>query len=360
MVSVRRVLVVLGVAFTLYQAARGLIWTRWPAEPWMVALAIIIYLVVAGLCLFISRPPVPLLEDAESAAPRFGRRERSHLPMWVALAALAATLIVPTAVGAGVGPVTGIPTYATWYIGGLGALMVIVMVRRRPWIAWGGTILIVAGALFWMGADALRLGAIGSIVWVGIAHLLQSSIDRAARDTGTLAELESAASAWQASQEGRDNERRVQVQRALAIAGPVLTRVIVQEGALSDEDRAVATLAEMQLRDELRGMRLLDDRVRAAVAAARLRGVQVALFDDGGLEGVDAAALTNIRAELAETIATAPSRHLIVRTSPDEQIAVTVVGRASAGRTEADESVDLWREIAHQRDSAPVGGEGRR
>lgn len=335
MVSVRRVLVVLGLAFTIYQAVRGMIWTEPPALPWLMVLAVVLYLAVTALCLFTSKTPAP-------AAP-------SYLPLWVGLTALATTLLVPTAVGIAVGPKAELPTYGTWYIGGLGALMVIVMVRRRHLMAWGGTILLTLGALSWMGPDALRLGAIGSIVWVGIAHLLQWSTDRAARDTRTLVELESAASAWQAAQEGRDSERRVQVQRALAIAGPALTRVIVREGALSEEERQVAGLAEARLRDELRGMRLLDDRVRAAIQEARQRGVQVTMFDDGGLDGVDADALAEIRAQLAHTIASAQSRGLIIRTSPHDRVAVTIVGRPDAVQSEEDDTVDLWHEIEHRR-----------
>ncbi len=361
MVNVRRVLVTLGLAFTIYQAARGMIWTDPPAMPWLMVLAILLYLGVTALCLLTSKAPTPEQAPAPGAdePPRslstraiervLGRRAPSHLPLGAAFAALATTLVVPTAVGIAVGPKAELPTYATWYIGGLGALMVVVMVRRRHLIAWGGTLLLTLGALYWMGPDALRLGAVGSIVWVGVAHLLQWSTDKAARDTATLAELESAASAWQAAQEGRDRERRIQVQRALSIAGPVLTRVIVHEGALSEDERRVAGLAEARLRDELRGMRLLDDRVREAIAHARERGAQVTVFDDGGLNAVDTGALTQIRAELADTIGRAGSLRLIIRTSPHERVAVTIVGRSAAGSPGEDDDVDLWHEIEHPR-----------
>lgn len=360
MVNVRNVLMALGLAFTAYQAARGMIWTEPLDQPLLMVLMLGLYIVVTGLCLFTSRPPHVATATAASASTSGAKRARTRtatpifLPLWAGLLALATTIIVPTGVALAVGPRPEIATYATWYIGGLGALMVIVMVRRRHWLAWGGTLALTAGAVVWMGPDALRLGAVGSIVWVGVAHLLQWSTDRAARDTATLAELQSAASAWQAAQEGRDRERRIQVQRALSIAGPVLTRVIAQEGELSDADRRIASLAEARLRDELRGLRLLDDRVRAAIEQARTRGVQVTVFDDGGLDGVDAESLDEIRSQLAETVAGAESSRLIIRTSPHDRVAVTVVGRSIGEAEEVEEDdVDLWQEIEHTEGGSP-------
>ncbi len=58
--------------------------------------------------------------------------------------------------------------------------------------------------------------------------------------------------------------------------------------------------------------------------------------------------LAIIRGELAETLRTARSDRLYIRTSPDERVAVTVVGRSAAGPGLSDEdAVDLWREIGH-------------
>ena len=111
-------------------------------------------------------------------------------------------------------------------------------------------------------SPALALGLVGSVVWVAVAQLLVMSMDRAARDTAKLAELQQAASGWQASQAVRQRERRVRVQLALAVAGPVLTQVVAEGGALDEEEKHEARIAEGRLRDELRGARLLDDDVR--------------------------------------------------------------------------------------------------
>nr|NLA10407.1 hypothetical protein [Microbacteriaceae bacterium] len=73
------------------------------------------------------------------------------------------------------------------------------------------------------------------------------------------------------------------------------------------------------------------------------------VFDDGGLNAVDTGALTQIRAELADTIGRAGSLRLIIRTSPHERVAVTIVGRSAAGSPGEDDDVDLWHEIEHPR-----------
>jgi hypothetical protein len=190
---------------------------------------------------------------------------------------------------------------------------------------------------------------------VAAAQLLILSMNRAARDTSRLAQLQRAASAWRAVQSGRRRERRVQVQRALAVAGPVLSRVIASSGSLTEAERAGARLAEGRLRDELRAPRLLDDGVRDALEDARRRGATVTVLDEGGLEGISDDDLALIREELADALRDARSDRLYIRTSPDPRIAVTVVGRSVAGDALSDEDiVDLWREIPHpSSDSAP-------
>ncbi|GAA1668349.1 hypothetical protein [Microbacterium lacus] len=349
MISVRRIIVGIALAFTGYLALRGLWWTEPPVQPLVIVAALSLYLVTIWLCIFWEprRAQIPSPVDGPPTGLIGGSRTR--LPRWAGVMALASAFIVPTAIAVAVRPEDRTDPFATWYLGGIGVLMVIVMVRRRPWVAWIGIAALAVGSIYWMGlVNAMSLGLVGSIVWVAATQLMLLSIDRAARDTAQLAQLQRAASAWQASQSGRQRERRIQVQRALAVAGPVLTRTVATGGALTDEERTQAHLAEGRLRDEMRGPRLLDDAVHAELERARRRGASVTVLDEGGLDGLDEAALGVIRAELAETLRSARSDRLYIRTSPDERVAVTVVGRSASGETLSDEdAVDLWREIDH-------------
>ncbi len=338
--SVRTVLMGLGLLFTAYMAGRGLWWTDPVGSPALVVAALLLYLSTTWLCILL--PATPAEQDAVS-----GERVRApRMPLWAAMLALLTALVVPTAIAVAVGPQSH-AGFATWYIGGIGALMTIVMVRRRAWFAWAGTAALAVGSAIWLGPlNALALGMVGSLMWVTVAHLVVFSLGKAEGDTSRLAGLQQAASAWQASQAGRQRERRVQIQRALAVAGPVLTRVVLTGGVLDDAGRTEARLAEGRLRDELRGPRLLDDEVRAALDAARRRGAAVTVLDEGGLDGVDEESLAVIRAELAEAVRAASSSRLYIRTAPHDEVAVTVVGRQQADATLSDDdSVDLWREI---------------
>lgn len=340
MTSVRTILSSLAVAFTVYLAASGLSWGANPVpRPFLIVAAFALYLVTTCLCIFWGAPRG---SGEAAAAPR-----KARLPLIPTVLAIVTTLLVPSAISYAVGPEGVTASYGTWYLGGIGALLTIVMVRRRPWVAWGGILLLTAASMIWMGPlPPLSLGLIGSAVWVGVAQLLVLGLDRAALDTAQLAQLQRAASGWQASQLVRQRERRVQVQEALAIAGPVLTRTVATGGRLDDGDRLQARLAEGRLRDELRGPRLLDDSVRESLEQARRRGATVTVLDEGGLDGMDEASLVLIRAELAETLRTAESDRLYIRTAPHESVAVTVVGRSESADGLSDEdAVDLWREI---------------
>ncbi|WP_375384711.1 hypothetical protein [uncultured Microbacterium sp.] len=344
MISVRQVLTALGFAFTAYLAGRGLYWTGPVQYPLVMMATLGLYLLTAWLCLFWYRRPT----EAD-AGPGDGIPSPERLPAWACVMALAAALLAPTTIALAVGPNARTAPYATWAIGGIGVLMVIVMVRRRPWVAWAGIVIMGVESMIWMGAiPALALGLVGSIVWVAGTQVMIVLLDRAALDTAHLATLQRAASAWQASQTVRQRERRLQVQRALVVAGPVLTRTVASGGELDEADRIEARIAEGRLRDELRGPRLLDDDVRAQLDAVRRRGTAVTVLDEGGLEGLDEKSLALIRSRLADTLRTASSDRLYIRTSPHERIAVTVVGRSGAGSGLSEEdAVDLWAEIPH-------------
>lgn len=332
--TVRSVATSLAVGFAMYFVARGVWWIEQPTAPLLMVLAIGVYLAVVNIAIL-----------GESASVR--------MPLWSAALALATSALVPVLVTVSLEPADRTEPFATWYIGGVGLLGVVCVVRRRPVIGWLTLAMLVLTASAYLGIGvALNLGLVGSIMWVLIAQLLVMFWDRAVRDTERLAEIQQAVSAWHATQLVRQRERRLRTQFALAVAGPVLSRVVAARGALDEQERLDARLAEGRLRDELRGADLLNDAVRDAIEAARRRGVVVTVFDEGGLDGVDEERRVEIRDELAAALADADAGRVIIRAARDPQVAVTVVGRAGARSSGDDDSVDIWHEIPRERTSA--------
>ncbi|WP_259461156.1 MULTISPECIES: hypothetical protein [unclassified Microbacterium] len=325
--TVRSVATSLAVGFALYFIARGVWWIEQPTAPLLMVLAIGLYLVVVNTA---------ILGDSSSV----------QMPLWTAAFAPVASALIPWLVTLSLDPSDRTEPFATWYIGALGLLAVVCVVRRRWLAGWLTLAALVAAASVSLGLGvALNLGLVGSVMWVVIAQLLVMFWDRAVHDTERLAEIQQAVSAWDASQLVRQRERRLRTQFALAVAGPVLGRVVAARGALDEQERLDARLAEGRLRDELRGADLLNDAVRDGIDAARRRGVVVTVFDEGGLDGVDEGRRVAIRDELARVLTSAHTGRLIIRSARDPQIAVTVVGRAGVRSSGDDDSVDLFHEI---------------
>ncbi|MEL5992073.1 hypothetical protein ACOKGD_11025 [Microbacterium phosphatis] len=334
--KVRRVFDIIALALTAYFAVRGLVRPEGNGQILPYA-AVALYIALTFAALYITPRA-----DAGRAA-----RAGSGLPRWAAYLVLLGCALLPLLVSRYTPPEQQTASHATWYLGAVGAVLTIMCARHRPVPAWIGIGILALESSLAIGlVPALASGLMGSAVWVAVAQLLMVFTDRAYRDTSRLAALQQATSAWQASQAVRRQERRRRIQYALAVAGPVLSRVIAAEGALTDEERVQARLAEGRLRDELRGARLLDDDVREAINAARLRGATVTVFDEGGLDDIEAGDLDAVRHELAETLRETDAARIIIRTAPDPRVAVTIVGRSAGGEglTEEDD-LQLWREV---------------
>ncbi|GAA1544989.1 hypothetical protein HD600_000284 [Microbacterium ginsengiterrae] len=336
--SVRSVATALAVGFAVYFAARAVWWIVQPTAPLLMVGAIVLYLSVVIATVLI------------------GVHESVRMPGWWGVVAVVTAAIVPVMVSASLQPAHLTAPFATWYIGGVGMLAAVCIVRRRPVAGWLVlAVLAVESALYLGPFVALELGLVGSAMWTVVAQLLVLFWDRAVHDTAHLADIQRAVSAWHATQLVRQRERRVRVKYALSVAGPVLTRTVASHGHLSDDDRLEARLAEGRLRDELRGASLLNDAVRQAIHDARLRGASVTVFDEGGLDELDEDRRDEIRDELAEVLSRTESERVIIRAARDEHTAVTVVGRSGTGDSSDEDAVGLWREIPRDRRSDRVG-----
>jgi hypothetical protein len=334
----RPLLVALGAGFSAYHLVLGITTLPANADPGPVITSLVVYAIVTGLSLTVGR-------DA-------------RMPRWLA--------ILNVAVGLGIAQLISSTRdllnderYGTWYIAAVGTLLTITAVRRNLVLAWSGAGLLTLQTMTWAGAGELpRLGLIGNLLWIAIAHLFTRVLERATRDVRQLATAEREAVDWQAAQDAHHYERQMRVAQTSRTALPMLERIAALEGELDAADRQECRVLEQSIRDEIRGRRLLNEAVRAEVMAARRRGAFVQVLDDGGVDDIELADLDPVLDKVAAALAGVQSDRIIIRTAPKGSAkAVTVVGLSSndgdaqaLGLDDEDEQVDLWLEL-----DRPVG-----
>lgn len=335
-IGVPRLLIV-GVAalFSAYHLVLATYTLDQPRDPVPVVIAMVLYAVATAVSL---------------AAPGL------RMPAWLAAfnlgTVVAITLLVSTQLDLGRPGGTG---YSTWYVAASGTLLTITSIRRRNLYAWLGIGFVVMHTIAWAGAGGIvSLGVVGSATWVAVSHILSVAMAKAGRDAQHFAIAEREATDWQAAQEARLYERQFRLGRTIDMALPMLRRIRDSGGELSDRERQECLNLEGAIRDEIRGRRLLNDEVRDEVMAARRRGAIVTLLDEGGLDDLDDVELDRVLREVAVAVRDSAADRVIVRTVPDGDAAVTVVGLRSAGsadsalglhRADDDDEVDLWLEI---------------
>jgi hypothetical protein len=279
------------------------------------------------------------------------------MPIWLAAFNAVVALAVPLLVTSQLNKVVG-ENYAAWHTAAIGTLMVITSTRRRHAIAWIGTGALIIETVAWAGPGGLvAYGVIGSTAWVAVSHALSLSLAKAARDARQYALAEREAVEWRAAQEAHVSERQFRLGQTSRMALPMLRQIVAANGELSDSQRLECLYLEGAIRDEIRGRKLLNDRVREQIMAARRKGTTVTLLDEGGIDDLEEADLDRVLNRLADAIRDTDTGKLIARTVPEgSNVAVTVVGLSSLddghasalGSHDIDEDedkVDLWLEI---------------
>ncbi|WP_139416711.1 hypothetical protein [Agromyces laixinhei] len=338
MISIPRwLLLVLGALFSAYHVVLGIYSLGRAASPWPAVVALLLYSTATVLSLWPTT--------------------RLRMPEWLAAFDLAVSIVLPLLVTSQLDP-DAENGYATWYVAAVGTLMTITAARRQLTAAWLGVAVLAVQSVVWAGPLALGgLGVIGSIVWVGIAHMLTTALAGASRETRRYAQAEREAAAWQAAQDAHLFEGRMRLASTNRLAAPMLRRIVDRGGALSEAQRDECRTLEAAIRDEIRGRMLLTDAVRFEVQRARARGITVTLLDEGGIDDLDEAERDRVLSRLADAVAGSTADRIIVRTAAEASpIAVTVVGlrETEASTSDSDEAeVDLWLEIPRRPEARP-------
>lgn len=262
--SMRGAIVATAAVFVVTQglAAAAAAWaTTWAGATWWVAPALLLAMLALGEGL------------RRAARPR---------PPVVAAAGIASGLVAVVVTGALVSPygfgqlwfvtaagfvlaalaLTGRPIIAvTAQAAAVGILFVVVLLRGDDLVTFGYAI-----------TRALMVVGVSTALWFVIARLVRR---RHLLDMQMMAEA--GMQAWDAAARA---ELAVRAATLRAQVAPILTR-LASEAPLDEQDRSACASLEGQLRDEYRAGVLARDPLNAAVRAARARGVDVVLLDDG-------------------------------------------------------------------------------
>jgi hypothetical protein len=215
-------------------------------------------------------------------------------------------------------------TPSTWYVSGVATLMAISAVRQHKTIAWLGTIALTGQVLYWGGTDAIfNTGLGGAVALVATAHAISIGLGNSAKQTASYLEAAKLTESSSAAESVAREERSERITKTLRGALPMLEKIA--EGELSEADRQEAIILEAELRDEIRGRMLINPKLKSSVRAARSRGVEVVLLDEGGLETVPETERERFRNRLADELDLIGSGRVTIRSLQSDKSRVTFV-----------------------------------
>lgn len=235
-------------------------------------------------------------------------REMPPLLAWVNLLVV---VIIPQLVHESIDVAT-VDSQTSWYVSGLGALLAITAIRGQQAVSWIGASVLALEVLMWGGNGTLfNTGLAGALSLVVAANVLSYALARIDNETqiylDKAIEIEAAAAIESATRA----ERSRRLNETLQIAYPLLQKISM--GEIDQESRQEAKLLEAELRDGIRGRELIDNKLKVAIRAARIRGVEVVVLDEGGLSSLTESSKTEIRQKFASELDQVSSGRVTIR-----------------------------------------------
>lgn len=306
MISVSRYLLIISsLMFALYHATLGAIWLFQYPQPLLAALAIAIYLATV----------IPTIVAFETLA----------LPPFMGILNLAAACVIPLLINSQINDSLA-GTYATWYVAAIATLMAATAIRQQQIISWIGLVIMVLQVITWGGLDSITTtGVIGALILVFAGQAIASGLSRAGREAQAYADQATLEAAEMAATTAIRDERKRQSAITLRRALPLLERIEKTAGELDENDRLQARLLESELRDEIRGRQLINDSTRDSIRQARLRGIEVIVLDEGGLDQASDDQRNQLLNQAAAAIDECQGGRITLRAPANEQWMLTMV-----------------------------------
>lgn len=313
----RWLLALVSIAFATFHALLGALSWRGYDNDWWLAASIVAYLVTVWLAVSLS--------PGLAMGPTVG--------VIAAVGAVSTTILANLGIAAGQ---TG--TYASWYVGGMGVLLGIASVRGQVRIAWISAAIIATLLVQKAGFGAIGAsGLVGMVVLIAAGQATAKALARADREVEELQRKEQISKSALVASEAASRERQERLRRVLTRALPALSYISSNLGRLSNSEKDKVLVLEAELRDEIRGRKLINEQVQKAAAEARARGIEVLLLDEGGLDEIEEALRENVLTRVVSAINSVRAGKVVVRAPKGEAWMVTLV--ASRPGTSAP---DLW------------------
>lgn len=247
------------------------------------------------------------------------------LPIWQAAFNLVAAVVLPALIILQRDALNSDET-GGWVVMGTAVILTATSVRQRRVFAVLGVLALVAEFVYVYGPIALfTAGLVGALVFVLAGLGVSTGIQNANTESDKYREREAKSLASIASLEATKNERTSRLQQVLGSSVPFLALIADSKEPLSAEIKQSARLLELALRDEIRGRGLLTSNMRSEISRLRNLGVEVALLDEGGTEGLSKDELDALLAQAIDSLQVISKGRVTIRSPRGETFKVTVV-----------------------------------
>ncbi|MFM1995271.1 MAG: hypothetical protein RLZZ610_788 [Actinomycetota bacterium] len=245
------------------------------------------------------------------------------MPMALAILMVIVSIAVPQLVNLDLDS-SAIGTPGTWYVTAVSTLLAICAVRQQRFLAWTGLVVLTIELITWGGTNSLFVSGLGgAVALVAASHVISVGLEASAKQTAAYLETAKQTQAASAAESAIRQERSERLTATLQGALPMLQAIAA--GNLSEADRSEAALLEAELRDEIRGRALIDPTLKAAVRAARSRGVEVVVLDEGGLNQASESEKQALRTRLAQELDAIQEGRVTIRSPQMENVRATFV-----------------------------------
>lgn len=308
---------VVALMFCVFPAAIAMIGFNDSTTPALLVVAVILYL--AGLI------------------PTLSLFAMLKLPLWLTIFNLGISIVVPAMLLPGIHPAQA-GDYSTWFVGAIGSLSAATAFRDRIAFSLLMVFFVSYQVVMWGGPGSIMgTGVVGAVIFFIVGALMSKGI----RGTQSAAEeyreklRKTLANASFVTAAREEHKHRIA--DALVKSVPLLREIEQVPGEFSPGLKQRSGMLEASLRDEIRGRGLINEAIKKSVMAARGRGIEVILLDEGGLDEVSSEERDVILQKAAVAIDSVREGRITLRAPQAEQWRITLVATRS-GVT----APDLW------------------